>query len=290
MAYAYAAAPAATPAPATAEPFEEGKAPPVIDSHGGKLTPVTGIGPDGPTSFLLLLALLATVAPRGLKAFGQTIDLSAIRLAPGLVLAAVIAWNHLPGLGTDPEFPAKFHTLMLVSGLLGAALFLITFLHLLSDALMPLQGRSMLRSVVAMAASGLGVLALPVAGGLDLNELMNMGGPQFDPTVIIAGYLGVPAGAGLLLLWRRLDGRLFDVLLVGAALGSFFLVGSFIPGAMTGFMWLQLVAFTVAATLGAGLRGLGLAGWQGLTGRAAWIWAWVLRICLFTALTVTTSF
>ncbi|HYE45944.1 MAG TPA: MotA/TolQ/ExbB proton channel family protein [Caulobacter sp.] len=35
------AAPAATPAPAPEAPAEEGKAPPVIDSHGGKLTPVT---------------------------------------------------------------------------------------------------------------------------------------------------------------------------------------------------------------------------------------------------------
>ena len=36
-----AAAPAATPVAAPAAPAEEGKAPPTIDSHGGKLTPIT---------------------------------------------------------------------------------------------------------------------------------------------------------------------------------------------------------------------------------------------------------
>ena len=39
-----------------------------------------------------------------------------------------------------------------------------------------------------------------------------------------------------------------------------------------------LIALTVTAALGFGLRGMGLATWQGLSGRAAWVLGWILRI------------
>lgn len=285
------AAPAAAPATPTAETIEEGRAPPTIDSHGGKLTPVTGwYGPDSATSTLMLLALLATVAPRGLKIWGRFLDLSAIQLAPGLLLAAIIAWNRLPSLSADSELSQRFPLYISGALLLGLALFLIAFLHLLADALMPIQGHSRTRSLAAMIASGLAILALPVVGGFDIFSLMDTQTRRFDLTVIVAGYAGIPVGIGLLLLWRRFDGRLFGWLLVGTAFASYLLVATVLEGNVYGYMLLQLVAFSVAAALGAGLRGLGRPGWKALTGRAAWIWSWILRICLFTALVAHTTY
>jgi hypothetical protein len=283
---AYAATPAATPAADAPAAVEEGKAPPTIDSHGGKLTPITCFcgGPDGVTSLLMMLAILSALSPRGVKLFGRAIDLTALRLAPGLLVTAVLTWNLLPSLEPTRELPARFHLVEPISTALAVALLGVGFLHLLSDALMPLSGKSGARSLAAMAAAGLAVLILPLAAGLNIYGLLDEGKLAFNGSVILGAYLGIPVGFAVLLLWRRFDGRLFDVLLLAGVIGVIFLAGGFLPDAMAGVLACLAIAMTVAAALGAGLRGMGRAGWQGLTGRMAWFLGWALRILSILAI------
>lgn len=285
---AYAATPAAAPAADAPAPAYEGKAPPTIDSHGGKLTPVTCFcaGPDGPTSLLMMLALLLTLAPRGIKAFGRAVDLSALRLAPGLLLTGLLAWNMLPSLDPPLVLPEQFHLVAPVKTGLGLALLAVSFLRLLSDALMPVTGRSRARSVAAMAAAGLAVAILPLALGVNIYWLMEDGALSFRWAAILGGYLGFPAGLALLLAWRRFDGRLFDVLLLIGTVTLVVLGGTFLSGVMNDVIVFLVVSFTVAAVAGAGLRGMGLVGWQGLTGRMAWVLGWISLILVAMGITM----
>jgi hypothetical protein len=268
---AYAATPVAAPLPDAPMPAEEGKAPPTIDSHGGKLTPMSHCYPDLATQLLLLVALLLTFAPRrlGRLNFGWT------RLAPGVAICALVLWN-LFQTGPMAGYPGmdeylRVRTLHLVGLLVFATLNLLADLLTTSDDPAPARGLG------AMAATALGLLVLL---GLTLVDWHGRT-PVFSPSVDGMGYLawtiGVPVGVGLLFLWRRYDGRLFDVALLVVAVGSLFVVGAQEPGPETAWIGLQLVAFTVAAGLGAGLRAMGMSKWQGLTGRAAWAWAWILR-------------
>ena len=145
---AYAAAPAARPLAEAPAPAEEARAPPTIDSHGGKLTPITcfGCGPDGVTALLVQLALLSTLAPRGFKLTSRAFDLSVVRLAPGLLFTAALGWNLLPSLGADYEAPAKFHLAGAVSDLMAVVLAAVAFFGLVSDALMPAREHSPARA------------------------------------------------------------------------------------------------------------------------------------------------
>lgn len=274
------ATPAAQPGEATKAFVEEGKAPPTIDSHGGKLSPITCFcgGPDGSVSLLMLLALLSTLAPRRLKAFRRIIDLSVLRLAPGLLLTALIGLDAV--LSTEPvrDVPEKFQLVAPVSAAMGGGLLAISFLRLLCDALMPITGRSRARSVAAMAASGLAVLTLPLIGGIDVGTLRNDGALTFSWAAILVGYLGIPVGLALLLAWRRFNGRIFNALLLVGIVGLLFLGGIFLSDPLASVLPFLTVTFIVTADIGAGLRGMGRSNWQGLTGRMAWILSWILLV------------
>lgn len=282
---AYVATPAAQPAP-PAEAAYEGKAPPTIDSHGGKLTPISCFcaGPDGPTVLLMWLALLLALAPRGLKLFGRQVEFRAIRLAPGLLLTTLLIWNQLPSLDPAPELPARFNLVAPLTAVLGGALLAVSFLRLLSDALMPLGERSRARSGTATMASGLAALMLTVVAGLDVFSLLNTGELTANQGPVIGGLLGFPAGVAVLLAWRRFNGRLFDVLLVIGTVGLLFLGEAILPGPVTDVFVFLTVTLTVAAGLGAGLRGMGWPRWQALTGRMAWVLSWVTLIIYVIAI------
>ncbi len=102
---AYAATPAATPGADVPAPAEQGKAPPVIDSHGGKLTPVTGYMIEPVANVLVLVALAALLARSlwgGRKA--PPLRRATARAAPGLLLALATAWVLVSSLGA-PDFP-----------------------------------------------------------------------------------------------------------------------------------------------------------------------------------------
>ncbi|MDO9336910.1 MAG: hypothetical protein Q7T61_10965 [Caulobacter sp.] len=276
---AYAVTPAAQPITGELSPAE-GKAPPVIDSHGGKLNPITCFcgGPDSAVSFLMILALLATLAPRRLNAFNRETDLSVLRLAPGLLLTTLLVLNDLLSTGPVRDLPARFHLVAPVVAAVGGALLAISFLRLLSEALMPIAGRSPAMSVAAMATSGLAVLALPLVASVQVYRLMDDGRLTFAWKPVVGGYLGIPAGLAVLLAWRRFDGRLFGVLLLVGTAGLIILGGILLSGAETSVFVFLTVTFTVADRVAAGLRGMGRANWQGLTGRMAWILSWVLLI------------
>lgn len=274
MAYA----PAAEPLPATPEQAGETRAPPTIDSHG-RLPMTACYPPDSVTPLLMWLAMLSTLAPRAFRA----LDLSNVRLAPGLLLTASMAWSLLPSLEPARTLPARFHLVEPVSAAVAAGLLAISFLHLISDALMPAPERSSpARSLGAMAAAGLAVMILLIVVGTDVALLLDQGALAPDWQAVGFGLLGLPTGVGLLLVWRRFGSRLFNLLLVPGSIGLLIATSGLLPGLVTAPIVFQVVALTVVATLGEGLRGLGLEEWQGLTGRAAWILGWILRILLVT--------
>lgn len=276
----YAATPAGQPLAEASTPAEEAKAPPTIDSHSGKLSPITcfGCGPDGATSLLMMLALLSTLAPRGLKLAGRALDLSATRLAPGLLFTAALVWNLLPSRGSDYDFPARFQLANTVSTLMAIGLAGVAFLSLASDALMPIKQHARGRAIAAMTAAGLAIVALLLAAVVDVDSLMADTGLSFDGYRVAIASLGLPVGAGLLLLWRRFDGWVFNLLLVLGTLALTFVGGSLALHSGAVVLVVMTVTLTTTAALGAGLRAMGLPGWQGLTGRAAWVMGWILRI------------
>lgn len=285
---AYAATPAATPAadaPATAE---EAKAPPTIDSHGGKLSPLTSsyLPPTG--SFLILIAILSVLAPRRLKAFGG-VDLTWTRLVPGLLLTAVAAWSLLPS--PQPYMTASLEHYLWVTGLVTGAMLAFTFLNLLADALFPLHEPSASRSLLAMATSG---LALLIPLGLSMVDWWGMGPDptiSLNPMAAIIALAGAPLGLWLLLLWRRFKGWLFELIAAFGILGVLMLLGWLLPlGEKMPNVLLTLVALTVATTVGLGLRGLGRPGWEDLSGRVMWAWAWILRAVLVATSVAVATF
>lgn len=279
---AYAATPVAPPAaPAAEAPAFEGKAPPTIDSHGGKLTPITcfGCGPDGVTSLLMMLAILTTLLPRQLTGRKRPINLSAIRLLPGLILLAATARNLLLFLTTyaDPHRQAFATEQALRLWLLAAALALMT----LGDWLLPTDRQGRWRSVTGFGLVGAGLFAMTFA-----QQPMNYGfGVPRDLAFGVGCLIGLPVSLGVLWLWRRFNGPLFDVLAIGAGIGGFFLVGTLDPWGITqAWIGVEIAAFTIASAAGLALRGSGSPAWQGLSGRAIWAYSWVLR-AFFVAMT-----
>ncbi|MDB5468989.1 MAG: hypothetical protein JWR84_549 [Caulobacter sp.] len=268
---AYAATPAA---PAEAAPGFEEKAPPTIESHGGKLTPITcfGCGPDGVTSLLMMLAILATLAPRQFSSRGRTINLSGARLVPGLILLAATAWNLIPSLATYVDIHRQAYAIAQGERLwpLAGALALMT----LGDWLLPSGEGRRWRNIAGLGFVGVGLIAMtftpqPMNYGFDVPRDLAFG----------AGCLiGLPVSLGILWLWRRFNGPLFDVLAIAAGIGGFFLVGALGPWGITqAWMGLEITAFTVAGAAGLTLLGLGSPPWQSLTGRAVWAYSWALR-------------
>lgn len=284
----YAAAPAAGPDAGAVPAIEEGKAAPTIDSHGGKLS--VYMEPTG--SILVLGAILSVLAPRRLRAFGG-VDLGWTRLVPGLLVSAVLAWNLRPS--PLPFSNPGFEHYLWVTAVLMGGMFAFAFLNLLADALFPTDRPSASRSVLAMCVSALG---LAIVLGLSTVDWWGMGPYptiSVNPMPPLISLAGLPLGLGLLVLWRRFNGWTFELGVALGTLGSLFLAGyvadKLLPddeGAPV--VSIILVALTVAATAGFGLRGIGRQGWQDLTGRAIWAWAWVLRAVLIANTVFVTAF
>jgi hypothetical protein len=283
---AYAATPAAAPTAPAVETIEEVKAPPTIDSHGGKLTPITSSYLEPTNSVLALLAILSVLIPRRLKAFGG-VDLTWLRLVPGLLLTAVVAWGLLP---TPQTYSHPFYDYYLwVERWVHGALLACCFLNLVADALFPLTGVSVRRSLLAMASSTVGLLILLGLWSVEWFGTGQTRAISFDPAPALVSLVGVPAGVGLLFLWRRFNGWGFELATAFGVFGAVLLGGQLLPFA-NGISGLTatLVALTVATTLGFGLRGMGRPGWRDLSGGVVWGGAWILRAFL-TALSVAVT-
>ena len=270
---AYAAAPAAQPIPGdTAAPAAEGKAPPTIDSHAGRLSPLSVCYADAATSFLLIAAILSTLAPRRLPA-GPFTEIGWTRLLPGILVCTIIIWNGLnsPIYISSPQMEAYMEARQVLLGLV----FAFAVLNLLSDFLLAPQACGILRGSVGMGAAMLGLLPLMAFGVFDWMDIPAK--VTAEPVQVLMWLSGFPIGVGLVFLWRRFNGWVFQLVTFLAGLGGLFL-GSALPGAWSlGAMGLLFVTFTVAAGLGLGLMTMGLTAWQGLSGRAPWVWAWLLR-------------
>lgn len=288
---AYAAAPAAAPAtpaaPAT-ETIEEGRAPPTIDSHGGKLSPITSSYLEPTNSVLVMLAILSVLVPRRIKAFGG-VEMDWLRLVPGLLLTAVVAWGFLPELQpySSPFYDYYRQVEVWVTG----ALLAYTFLNLVADALFPLDRVSVHRSQMAMGLSLTGLLILLGLWSIDWYGPRSTPQISFDPTPALISLAGLPMGAVFLFLWKRFNGWIFDLAAAFGVIGLL-VIGHWVLPWVDGVSNLHaaLVAVTVAATLGFGLRGMGRRNWTHLTGRVFWAWAWILRAFVIAVSVSTATF
>lgn len=99
---AYAATPAATPSAGAPAPAEEGRAPPTIDSHGGKLTPVTCFGSCGVDPVTTVVAAVLLTSPVSAFLYGAAYSArppslfrTIIRTLPLAVLALAVLANIL---------------------------------------------------------------------------------------------------------------------------------------------------------------------------------------------------
>lgn len=280
-----AAAPATQPLADAPAPAEEGKAPPTIDSHGGKLTPLTSSYLDPSSTVLVLLAILSVLVPRRVR--GVSMDW--LRLVPGLFLSAVAATGLLPGQWLySGGFSDHF---LLAERWVNGALLAYAFLNLLADALTPLDGREPRRTLWAMAASASGLLIL--LGLLSVSWYDQNGIPEvsFEPEAALVSLVGAAIGLGLALLWRRLNGWVFELAAAIGILVALILASELLPfgNGITGLSS-TLVCLTVATMVGFGMRGMGQAGWTALSGRVIWAWAWVLRAFLIAIGMAISSF
>lgn len=275
---AYAAAPAAAPAtpaaPAT-ESIEEGRAPPTIDSHGGKLTPMSVCYADSGTSFLLLAALLSPLFPRRLP-FRPAVDIGWTRLLPGLFVCSIVIWNGL----SRPIYASSsaMDIFLRIQAILLGLVFVGAVLGLLSDFLLAPEARGRRRGIVGMAA---GLLSLLPLLSLDVFDWITSA-PQFDPNPVKLGMwtCGLPLGVGMVFLWRRFNGVVFDLIAFFGGIAALILVSSVSSPLSGGMLGMVFVTFTVAATIGSGLKVMGSPAWQGLTGRAIWALLWMMRAAL----------
>lgn len=285
---AYAAKPAATPSAGPPAVSEEGKAPPTIDSHGGKLSPINSSYLEPTNSVLVLLAILAVLAPRRLKVFGG-IEMAWLRLVPGLLLTAVVAWGLLPAPQT---YSSPFYDYYLqVERWVNGALLAYCFLNLLADALFPLEGTAKARSLIAIGSSALGMLILQGLWSINWFGVHQAPEISFDPSNIFISLIGAPFGLALLFLWRRFNGWIFELTTAVGVIGALLLGGWLLPfGNGVSSLAATLVALTVSTTVGFGLRGLGIPGWRDLSGRLIWGWAWILRAFLIAISVAVATF
>ena len=164
---------------------------------------------------------------------------------------------------------------------MNGALLAYCFLNLLADAVFPLTGASVRRSLLAMVSASAGLLILLGLWSIDWYGPAASPRISFEPGPALISLIGAPIGVGLLFLWRRFNGSGFEWVAAVAVLGAVLIGGQLLPwGDGISGLAVTLLALTVAVTLGFGLRGVGLAGWRDLTGRVLWGWAWILRAFL----------
>lgn len=276
----------ATPAPET-QAFEE-KAPPTIDSHGGKLSPVNSTYLEPAATILFFLALLSVLAPRRLKAFGG-VQLGWTRLLPGLLLTCLVAWTLLPSPQTYTSPSLDYFRF--VEAAVNSTMLAFAFLNLLADVLFPVGRPSAARSLLATGVSAAGLLILLTLWSVDWYGTGLEPAISIDPIPPLIGLLGLPLGVGLLFLWRRFNGWKFELAAAFGTAGALILGGKLLPyGNGASGMTVSLAALTVAATLGQALRGMGKPRWRHLSGRALWAWAWILRVFLVASSVAIATF
>lgn len=187
---AYAATPAATPSADSPAPAGEARAPPTIDSHGGKLTPITCFGDcGGPdpfmASFLLVGPVAAVLYGLAFAAKPPSLFRTVLRVMPLAILALVVL-VHIATQAHRDSLSLSLWSLLCAA----FALFAVSDAFLASET--PRRRRA---GLIASLGAHLGLLTL-----------FALGSASWTGTLLAlsaaAGVLAIAAAFGTW-LWRR---------------------------------------------------------------------------------------